>query len=45
VGFARGRRVEANAEPGRVWIELDGEPLGTLPATIEILPGAVQFVS
>lgn len=45
VGFARARRVEADAEPGRVWIELDGEPLGTLPATIEILPGAVRFVS
>jgi YegS/Rv2252/BmrU family lipid kinase len=44
VRFARGRCVQADAEPGRVWIELDGEPLGTLPATIEILPGAVTFV-
>jgi YegS/Rv2252/BmrU family lipid kinase len=45
VRFARGRCVEADAVPGTVWIELDGEPLGTLPAEIEILPGAVEFVS
>lgn len=26
-----------------VWIETDGEPVGTLPATFEILPGAVNL--
>ena len=44
VGFHRGRRVEADAEPGSVWLEVDGEPLGTLPATIEIVPGALRVL-
>jgi YegS/Rv2252/BmrU family lipid kinase len=33
-------RAESSAE---VWIEADGEPVGTLPSTIEILPGAVRL--
>lgn len=33
-------RAESAAE---VWIEADGEPVGTLPGTIEILPGAVRL--
>jgi diacylglycerol kinase (ATP) len=33
-------RAESAAE---VWIEADGEPVGTLPCTIEILPGAVRL--
>jgi YegS/Rv2252/BmrU family lipid kinase len=44
VGFARGRRIELEplgADP--VWIELDGEPLGTLPARIEVLPAALTL--
>jgi len=40
----RGRCLEASAEPGSVWLELDGEPLGTLPARVEILPGALSVV-
>jgi YegS/Rv2252/BmrU family lipid kinase len=40
----RGRRLEAvpvdGAEPP--WVEIDGEPLGRLPATFEILPGALR---
>ena len=44
VRYAQGKRVEADAAPGEVWIELDGEPLGTLPAAIELLPGAVEWV-
>jgi YegS/Rv2252/BmrU family lipid kinase len=44
VQFHRGRRVEADASPGTVPLEIDGEPLGTLPATIEILPGALSFL-
>jgi YegS/Rv2252/BmrU family lipid kinase len=33
-------RVDSTAE---VWIETDGEPVGTIPATIEILPGVVRL--
>lgn len=40
----RGRRLEAIAEPGLVWTEIDGEPLGTLPATYEIVPAAITLV-
>jgi diacylglycerol kinase (ATP) len=43
VSLHRGRRVEIDAEPGAVWLDVDGEGLGTLPATIEILPGAVTL--
>ncbi|HVP91447.1 MAG TPA: diacylglycerol kinase family protein [Terriglobales bacterium] len=39
VGFVRGRRVEAVPEAGdEVLLELDGEQLGRLPATFDILP-------
>ena len=42
----RGKRLEAEpvdgAEPP--WVEIDGEPLGRLPATFEILPGALRLV-
>lgn len=44
VSFHRGRRVEALAPAGRVKLELDGEPLGTLPATVEVLPGALRML-
>ena len=37
----RGRVIEASAEPGLVKLELDGEPLGTLPARYEVLPAAL----
>ena len=40
----RGRRIEADAAPGAVPLELDGEPLGALPAQIELLPGAISVV-
>jgi len=36
------RRVAATS-PDRVLVEIDGEPAGRLPATIEILPGALRF--
>jgi YegS/Rv2252/BmrU family lipid kinase len=39
----RGRVIEAEAEPGRVKLDLDGEPLGTLPARCEVLPGALTL--
>jgi YegS/Rv2252/BmrU family lipid kinase len=44
VSVARGARIEAEAEPGEVWVELDGEPLGTLPARFEVLPGALAWI-
>lgn len=44
VRWTRGRRVEAEAEPGTVRLEVDGEPLGTLPARIEVVPGALSLL-
>jgi YegS/Rv2252/BmrU family lipid kinase len=44
VSLHRGRCVEAEAAPGRVWVEIDGEPLGTLPARIEVLPAAISVL-
>jgi YegS/Rv2252/BmrU family lipid kinase len=40
----RGRRIEAEAAAGAVPLELDGEPVGALPAQIELLPGAISVV-
>jgi YegS/Rv2252/BmrU family lipid kinase len=40
----RGSVVEADAEPGSVPLEIDGEPLGTLPARIDVLPGALVLL-
>jgi YegS/Rv2252/BmrU family lipid kinase len=42
--FCRGRVIEADEEPGSVRIELDGEPLGTLPARFEMLPAALRIL-
>ena len=42
--FHRGRVVEADDAPGEVVIEFDGEPLGTLPARYEVLPGALSII-
>jgi diacylglycerol kinase family enzyme len=33
--------IEADAPPGEIALEIDGEPLGTLPARIEVLPRAL----
>jgi diacylglycerol kinase (ATP) len=44
VGSRNGRRVEADAAPGAVPLELDGEPVGSLPASIELLPGALSVI-
>jgi len=43
VRFRRGCIVEADAEPGSTLLDVDGEPLGSLPARAEILPGALRF--
>ena len=40
----RGRVLEAEASAGVARLDVDGEPLGTLPARIEILPGAVTLI-
>jgi len=40
----RGSIVEAAAAPGAVPLELDGEPLGALPARFELLPGALSVI-
>ena len=42
----RGRRIQACSYPGeeqnqRVLIEVDGEQVGTLPATFELIPGSI----
>jgi YegS/Rv2252/BmrU family lipid kinase len=42
VNVHRGKVVRAESDDA-VWIEADGEPVGTLPGTIEILPGAVRL--
>jgi YegS/Rv2252/BmrU family lipid kinase len=44
VSLHRGRLVEAEAPAARVPIEVDGEPLGSLPLRIEIVPGAVSLL-
>jgi diacylglycerol kinase family enzyme len=40
----QGRCLEAEAAPGEVPTEIDGEPLGALPARYEILPRAITLV-
>lgn len=40
----RGRVITAEAAPGQVALELDGEALGTLPARFELLPGALRLL-
>jgi diacylglycerol kinase (ATP) len=40
----RGRCLEADAAPGSIYTEIDGEPLGTLPARYEIVPRAITLV-
>jgi diacylglycerol kinase (ATP) len=44
VSVRRGRVLEALALGAPVPIELDGEPLGLLPARFEVLPGALSLV-
>jgi diacylglycerol kinase (ATP) len=44
ITLLRGRRIEAEPEEGEtVLIELDGEQLGTLPATFEIVPRSLPI--
>lgn len=39
----RGRRIEVDGVPGEIWLDIDGEPLGTLPALIEVVPAALTL--
>jgi YegS/Rv2252/BmrU family lipid kinase len=44
VKFTRGRLVEARpVGEAEIWVEIDGEPLGTLPARFEVVPGAITL--
>jgi diacylglycerol kinase (ATP) len=42
--FRRGRLIEAEAAPGAVLLDIDGEALGSLPARIDVLPGALSVI-
>lgn len=41
VHFRRGKTVEVETGSPDVFLDVDGEPLGTLPARFELLPGAL----
>jgi YegS/Rv2252/BmrU family lipid kinase len=43
VKVVRGKTLEAEAEPGTVWLDVDGEALGTLPARFVLLPEALTW--
>ena len=43
VSVVRGREVEAEAEHGGVLLDVDGEPLGSLPLQIECRPGVITL--
>lgn len=45
VTVRRGTTVEAEPlDPGaEIWVEIDGEPIGRLPARFELLPGALSL--
>lgn len=45
VSLQRGVGIEAEAAPGRVWLDVDGEPLGTLPARIDLQAGALRILA
>jgi len=44
VSYFRGRRVEASSDE-EVLLEMDGELVGTLPATFGIIPGAINVAT
>ncbi|MFP8880471.1 MAG: hypothetical protein VCE43_14020 [Myxococcota bacterium] len=41
--FGGGMQVAPDAEPRRVWLDIDGEPFGTLPERIESRPDALTL--
>jgi len=42
--FHRGRLIEAEAAPGAVLLDIDGEALGSLPTRIEVVPSALSVI-
>jgi diacylglycerol kinase (ATP) len=40
----RGRVIEAEAAPGAVLLDVDGEAVGSLPARMEVMPGALSVI-
>jgi YegS/Rv2252/BmrU family lipid kinase len=44
VHASRGSLIELDAEPDTLRLEADGDPRGTLPARIEVLPAALAFL-
>lgn len=42
--YFRGRVLEADAAPGEVPLEVDGDPLGALPIRVELVPGALSLL-
>jgi diacylglycerol kinase (ATP) len=43
VEFRRARKIAVRSRPA-MWFNVDGEPVGTVPAIFEVLPRAVDFV-
>jgi diacylglycerol kinase family enzyme len=43
VVYARGRKISVRADVPRV-LQIDGDPVGTTPFTVEIVPGAVSVL-
>jgi len=42
--FFRGRVIEAEATPGAVLLDVDGEALGALPARMDVVPNALSVI-
>jgi YegS/Rv2252/BmrU family lipid kinase len=42
--FLRGRVIEAEAAPGTVLLDIDGESLGALPARVDVVPRALSVI-
>jgi YegS/Rv2252/BmrU family lipid kinase len=42
--FLRGRAIEAEAAPGAVLLDIDGEALGSLPARMDVMPNALRVI-
>ena len=42
--FLRGRVIEAEATPGSVLLDIDGEALGALPARMDVVPNAISVI-
>jgi len=42
--FLRGRVIEAEAPPGAVLLDIDGEALGALPARMDVVPNALSVI-